>query len=207
MVNNFNYKIYGITPETEDTEQLFDLVKSIIKSGVWLIQYRNKTSSYQTRLEQVSKLLNATADHRYKLIVNDSIDLAKESGAHGVHLGKFDNTIEIARKTLGNEAIVGSSCYNELERAEKAQKEGADYVAFGSFFPSETKPTAVKVDIDLLSIAKKKLSVPIVAIGGITLRNGHSLVKAGADCLAISQGLFGANNPSVEAKNFLSVFN
>jgi len=129
------------------------------------------------------------------LIVNDDPRLAWDIGADGVHLGQDDPPYEEARALLGPEATLGVSCYNSLDRAVSAQRIGADYVAFGRFFPSKTKPRAKQAPLALLREARRQLSIPIVAIGGITPENGSALIEAGADRVAVIEGVFGQPDP------------
>ncbi|MCU7885766.1 MAG: thiamine phosphate synthase, partial [Candidatus Thiodiazotropha sp. (ex Lucinoma annulata)] len=123
--------------------------------------------------------------------------LARQSGADGVHLGKDDPSMAIARDELGEKAIIGISCYNQLELARQAAATGADYIAFGRFFASTIKPEAVQADLELLTDANKELELPLVAIGGITPENGAPLIAAGADMLAVIHGIFG--QPDIQA--------
>ena len=111
-----------------------------------------------------------------------------------------------ARNQLGPNVLIGISCYNRFEIAKQAASQGADYVAFGSFFPSTTKPDAVKASIELLHRAKQDLDIPIVAIGGITTENGRSLVEAGADMLAVVEGIFGQEDIEAAARELCSFF-
>jgi thiamine-phosphate pyrophosphorylase len=139
-------------------------------------------------------------------IVNDDAALARQSQADGVHLGREDTAPVQARARLGSRAIIGVSCYNELPRAQAAQEQGADYVAFGRFFPSRTKPQAVQAGPELLHEAKKKLRIPVVAIGGITPENGASLIAAGADALAVIEGVFGQADVRAAAERYAQLF-
>ena len=133
------------------------------------------------------------------LIVNDDSRLALEAKADGVHLGKDDDSLAHARHLLGDDAIIGVSCYDDLARARALQGAGADYVAFGSFFPSTTKPAAVSASLDLLSRASAELSVPVVAIGGIDKHNAGTLIERGAAALAVLSALFGVDDVEWEA--------
>ena len=142
----------------------------------------------------------------FVFLVNDDVELAKQTQADGVHLGREDVSLVQARTQLGPQAIIGVSCYNELARAVQAQNEGADYVAFGRFFPSRTKPQAVQADLELLREAKTKLHIPIVAIGGITPENGASLIAAGADALAVIEGVFGQADVRAAAARYARLF-
>jgi thiamine-phosphate pyrophosphorylase len=192
--------IYAITPETEHTSGLMEKVDAAIVAGVKLYQYRNKSASGKLRREQCDALLKAIKHCGGTFIVNDDCGLAFDVGADGVHLGIDDGSIEQARAMLGPESIIGVSCYNDFDRACALEKMGADYVAFGSFFPSLTKPSAVTAPVDLLSRAKMRLQVPIVAIGGIDENNAAALVKAGADAVAVLGSLFNCDDVEQRAR-------
>jgi thiamine-phosphate pyrophosphorylase len=174
-----------------DDARLLSAVSSAIAGGTQIIQYRDKRHTAEKRMQQAKELVALCHQQGALFIVNDDVTLAKETQADGVHLGREDASLAQAREQLGPQAIIGVSCYNELARAEAAEKQGADYVAFGRFFPSRTKPQAVQAGLDLLREAKKKLHIAIVAIGGITPENGASLIAAGADALAVIEGVFG----------------
>jgi len=169
-------------------------IEAALAGGARLIQYRDKSADHRQRLFQARLLAMLCRNHGATLIINDDIDLAAASGAHGVHLGRDDAPLEAARERLGPDAIIGLSCYASLACAHRAQAEGADYVAFGSFFPSPTKPDAARAPVDLLGRACRSLSVPVAAIGGITAANGAELVRAGADMLAVISSVFGAED-------------
>jgi thiamine-phosphate pyrophosphorylase len=151
-------------------------------------------------------VLTVCRRHGVPLLVNDDVGLARDLGADGVHLGRHDMTLTAARVLLGPEAIIGMSCYDQPERAYAAQAEGADYVAFGSFFPSATKPGAVRADLGMLRAARRHLHLPVVAIGGLTPENAPALLAAGADLLAVVQGIFGAADPRAAAARYRAVF-
>ncbi len=190
--------IYAITPEMEQTARLIEKVNAAIVGGVRLFQYRNKSASGQLRLEQCNAILRIVKDSGGTFIVNDDFRLALDVGADGVHLGIDDGPLEEARAMLGAESIIGVSCYNDFDRARVLAAAGADYVAFGSFFPSLVKPAAVTAPINLLSLAKSQLQLPVVAIGGIDENNAAALVNAGADAVAVLSSLF--NNDDVEGR-------
>lgn len=192
--------IYAITPEMQHTAGLIEKVNAAIAAGVRLFQYRNKSASGQLRREQCNALLGIVKDSGGTLIVNDDWGLALDVGADGVHLGIDDGSVEEARSLLGSQRIIGVSCYNDFDRACQLQAIGADYVAFGSFFPSRIKPAAVTAPVDLLSRAKSRLHVPVVAIGGIDENNAPALVKAGADAVAVLSSLFSGDDVEDRAR-------
>ena len=186
--------------------QLTDQVTAAIRGGAAVIQYRDKSSNHEQRWQQAAALALLCHGLGIPLIINDDVDLAAAVGASGVHLGKSDDTVRAARKVLGANAIIGVSCYNVLERAVEATNEGADYVAFGRFFPSQSKPDAVTANPELLGQARKILGVPVVAIGGITPENGQPLVTAGAQLLAAIHGVFGQADTEAAARRYASLF-
>lgn len=184
--------VYAITPETADTEHLLMQVGAALAGGVAAVQYRDKSGDVARRHEQASELVALCRPFGVPLIVNDDLRLADLCGADGVHLGRDDGTLREARIILGRDKLIGASCYQSLELAQAAQSAGADYVAFGSFFPSPTKPAVGRADATLLGEASPLIHIPIVAIGGITLANAPQLLDAGADSLAVLSALFNA---------------
>lgn len=199
--------LYAITDQREEaTTQLVRRVEQAILGGARLIQYRDKQTDPARHHERASALLGLCRRHAVALIINDDAALAAAIGAHGVHLGAGDASITAARKQLGTGAIIGASCYNSLERARAAVAGGADYVAFGRFFASHSKPDAVPAGPALLTQARHELPVPIVAIGGITPANGASLVAAGANLLAVIQGVFGQPDVQAAARAYARLF-
>ena len=192
------YGLYAITPcssiQSLSTSELLSKIHSAIEGGVRIVQYREKQLPEAARLQQAHAIKTLCDTHNVCFLVNDDVAIAREVGAQGVHLGQGDSSLVQAREILGDSAIIGISCYNKLELAIRAQEQGADYVAFGRFFSSQTKPSAVQADIDLLIRAKSELSIPIACIGGITAENAKLLVSAGADMLAVINAIFGSKD-------------
>lgn len=182
--------LYAITPECADTARLLRMVEQALKGGARMAQYRSKQADAALRHEQASELLALCRRFDVPLIINDDLRLADLTGADGVHLGREDGGIREARMLLGPGKIIGISCYDDLQLALDAENQGADYVAFGSFFPSQTKPGALAAPLALLHEAKHSLHVPVVAIGGITPDNVGPLVEAGVDAVAVISALF-----------------
>ncbi len=181
--------LYAITrAENKTAEQVIADVAAAIEAGISVLQYRDKQPIDAVYLAGALKEL-CHADN-IPLIINDHIGLAKQIGADGVHIGKEDGQLKYARTELGNNAIIGVSCYDNIELAKQAAQNSADYVAFGRFYPSSSKPLAAPAHIATLQKAKDCLSVPIVAIGGILPTNGTELLTAGADLLAVIGGIF-----------------
>jgi len=198
--------IYALTAETADTEQLLTQVEAALAGGVAAVQYRDKSDDVARRHEQASELVALCRRFGVPLIVNDDLRLADLTDADGVHLGRDDGSLREARIILGKDKLIGASCYLDLELAQAAQATGADYVAFGSFFASPTKPAAPRAGLDLLRDATAVIQVPLVAIGGITLANAPLLLDAGADSLAVLSALFDAPDIQAAARDLNQLF-
>ena len=198
--------LYAITPDMDDSEQLSLKVEAALRGGVRLLQYRHKTAHHALKLEQASVLLSLCHHYDAKLIINDDVSICLAINADGVHLGASDSKIDTARKILGSDKIIGASCYNQLDLARSAQNAGASYVAFGTCFFSRNKPNAPQVSLSLFAQAKKELTLPVVAIGGITLINASSIIEAGADAIAVINHLFSASNITTRAKHYTELF-
>jgi len=184
--------LYLLTNHDNKTqEKLFDDVELALSGGVKILQYRDKSDDQEKRLREASGLKKLTQRYRAMLIINDDINLARNVEADGVHLGQDDGDIATARQKLGEQAIIGVSCYNDLARARQAAKANASYLAFGRFFPSRTKPNAKPADTMLIAEARQFTDLPIVAIGGITPENAQPLVKAGVNMIAVIDAVFG----------------
>jgi thiamine-phosphate pyrophosphorylase len=181
-------------------------VEQAIRGGARVIQYREKHLTGAVMEETAGKLAVLCQRHNVPLIINDDVALATRCGADGVHLGKADSPVRDARRQLGAGAIIGVSCYNSLDRALAAVAGGADYVAFGRFYPSHSKPDTVAAEAALLTAARHALDVPLVAIGGITPDNGSQLLAAGADLLAAIDGVFGQLDIEVAARRYAELF-
>lgn len=195
--------LYAITDGPRD--DLPAVVRAALEGGAALLQYRDKTHDAARRSREVGALKGICEAFGVPLIVNDDVGLARASGAAGVHLGEDDGGIADARAVLGADAIIGVSCYDSLQRARDAAAAGADYLAFGAFFPSSTKPGARHATPDLLRDARE-FGLPLVAIGGITAENGGSLITAGADYLAVVSALFGTRDIRAAASGFAALF-
>jgi len=191
--------IYAVTPDQPDTAWLCERVRAILAGGARLVQYRAKTLTPAERARQAQALRAVTGEAGALLIVNDDVALARDSGADGVHLGRDDAGVAAARRALGPRMLIGASCYDQLELAERALATGADYIAFGSAYPSPTKPGAVRAPLSLYAEAKRRFGGPVVAIGGITAANAAPLVAAGVDALAVISALFDAADPRAAA--------
>ena len=212
----FNLRgLYAITPcssiQSLSTSELLARTRQVLEGGARIIQYREKQHPAELQQEQASEIKLLCEEYGVSFLINDDVALAESVEADGVHLGQEDCSLAEARRRLGREAIIGISCYNQLDLAREAEEQGADYVAFGRFFPSSSKPDAVQADVELLKQALSELSIPVTCIGGITVDNAKLLVSAGADMIAVIEGVFGkdggAENITKTAAEFTRLFN
>lgn len=197
--------LYAITPQEQNTPALLRQVRLALQGGARILQYRNKSVDAPLRLEQASALRQLAREFAVPLIINDDAQLAMQVDADGVHLGGEDGSVDAARRMLGSGKIIGVSCYNCVGLAHQAAGAGADYVAFGAFFASAVKPSAPVATLDLLRQARREIYLPLVAIGGITVENGASLLTAGADALAVISALFGAADVLSASRQFANL--
>ena len=200
--------LYAITDgDLLPPERLVAAVEAALRGGAVMVQYREKSLPFPQRLSQARDLVAACNNARVPLVINDDPALAKRVGASGVHLGQSDSSLAAARKTLGDAAIIGATCHADIDLARSADRAGVDYLAFGRFFSSSTKPDAPAANADILGTARS-FGKPVTAIGGITLQNGESLIRAGADMLAVVGGLFDGDDDLIEdrARQFTRLF-
>ncbi|WP_374402602.1 thiamine phosphate synthase [Niveibacterium sp.] len=197
--------LYAITPDWRDTGRLLAVTDAVLTGGAVLLQYRNKAADTALAHTQASALLALCRQHGVPLLINDDVALAAAIGANGAHIGRDDGELAAARAQLGAHAILGVSCYDDLERARSAAENGADYVAFGAMFASPTKPHAPPASMSLLGKARP-LGKPVACIGGITAENGGALVAAGADLLAVISDLYESPDPRQRAVAYTALF-
>lgn len=195
--------LYAITDGPR--ADLLESAAAALRGGARLLQYRDKSADTGRRLAEARALLALCTRHDALLVINDDVDLALASGARAVHLGAEDGSLTEARARLGAGAVIGVSCYDDIERARRLAAAGADYLAFGAFFPSPTKPQARRASLDLLQAAAP-LGLPRVAIGGINPDNAAALRDAGADYLAVISAVFGQPDIEAAARRFANLF-
>jgi thiamine-phosphate pyrophosphorylase len=198
--------LYAVTPDMDDTAELVARVRAALDGGAALLQYRSKLADAWLRRRQAQALLACCREAGARLIVNDAPALAGDLGADGAHIGREDGDARAARAVLGDDRLLGVSCYADLERARAAQREGASYVAFGAAFASATKPQAPLAPASIYRQARAELRLPIAAIGGITLANAPSLIAAGVDLLAVIRDLFDAPDVAARAAAYAALF-
>jgi thiamine-phosphate pyrophosphorylase len=213
MMMNWNMRdsfiikgLYAITPDMADLNTLVHKTQLAIEGGAFMVQYRSKKQDHAVKMQQCAAILRLCREYGVPCIVNDDVEMCRILEADGVHLGENDDNIAEVRRILGEDAIIGSSCYDQLDRAKQAQKEGATYVAFGAVFPTPTKPNAPRATLELLREAKREIHIPIVAIGGITVNNAHDVIEAGVDAIAVITSLFEAKTIKETAETFLKMF-
>jgi thiamine-phosphate pyrophosphorylase len=199
--------LYAITDtKLIPRERFVDTVEAAVRGGATMVQLREKDTAREEFTRLGRELLAVT--HRYGalLIINDHPTIAKEIGADGVHVGREDPPVAEARALLGPQAIIGASCYGEVKRAVAAEHEGADYVAFGTPFPSPTKTKRTDISLGIFQEVKRQVHVPVFAIGGITIDNARQVIDAGADGIAVVSGVFAASDVEASAHALAQLF-
>ncbi len=199
--------LYAITPDEPNTRRLLTTTEALLAAGCRILQYRHKTTTPCHRAEQAGALRALTHTYGARLIINDDVELALTVGADGVHLGADDGDLAAARAHLPAPLCLGASCYQSVDSARAAITAGADYVAFGRFFPSTSKPLAQQAHPNLLRAARQQLNRPLCAIGGITVDNAPPLIAAGAHMLAVIAALYDADDPGAQARAFINLLN
>ncbi|HIF18535.1 MAG TPA: thiamine phosphate synthase [Cycloclasticus sp.] len=198
--------LYAITPDNIDSKTLYSNVELALQGGIALLQYRDKTNSAEEKLQRANTLHTLCLRYGVPLIINDEAELALACNAEGVHLGQTDGFIQQARALLGDNAIIGVTCHHDVSLAITSQQQGADYIAFGRFYNSNTKPGKPLATLDTLKTAQNELSIPIVAIGGINKNNGGVLVRSGADFLAVVEQVFSADDIVISCQKLTTLF-
>lgn len=202
--------LYAITdPVLMPDEQLFIKSEAALRGGARWLQYRNKTASAARKQQEAERLSELCRRYQAAFIINDDASLASMVGASGVHVGQTDAEVSTVRGTLGGRGIVGVSCHGSLEWAKRAEQQGASYVALGRFFDSKTKPTAPPASLEVLQQACQQLSIPVVAIGGITRDNASHVIAQGAQMVAVIHDLFSpdqADEIEARARTFSQLF-
>ncbi|WP_028950992.1 thiamine phosphate synthase [Sulfurihydrogenibium subterraneum] len=199
--------LYVITDEKlTPYDKMLDMVEKALKGGASIVQLRDKNNSDEFLIPYSKELKDLCHKYNAIFIVNDRVDLALKVDADGVHIGEEDSDVaEVREKTKGK--IMGVSCYGSVERALQMQDLGADYVAFGSFYPSPTKPKSRIVPKSVISDAKKVLKIPICVIGGLTVENSKELIDLGADLVAVISDVWTAPDIEERCKQYIKLFN
>jgi thiamine-phosphate pyrophosphorylase len=200
--------LYLITDETlTPYDDIEHYLTPALQNGAKIIQLRDKTGDDETLLQTALKIKALCREYEATFIINDRVDLAREVDADGLHIGRDDESFELARRMMGKKKIIGVSCYGDIFRAKELEHRGVDYVAFGSFFPSATKPHAPTISLSVLADAKRMLNVPVCAIGGITSENAPALVQNGADMIAVISDLWLSDDIAARCRIYAELFN
>lgn len=186
--------------------RFIDTVEAAVRGGATMVQLREKDTPRDEVVRLGRELLAVTRRYGALLIINDHPSVAHEIGADGAHVGREDPPVAEARALLGPQAIIGASCYGDVARAVAAEHDGADYVAFGTPFPSPTKTKRTDISLEIFRQAKQQVKVPVFAIGGITLDNAQQVIDAGADGIAVVSGVFGAADVEAAARALAQLF-
>lgn len=181
-------------------DRFVQTVEAAVRGGATMVQLREKETPQDEVIRLGRELLAVTKRYGALLIINDHPSVAKAVGADGAHVGREDPPVSEARALLGPEAIIGASCYGDVTRALAAEQEGADYVAFGTPFPSPTKTKRTDISLGIFRAAKQRVKVPVFAIGGITIDNVDEVIDAGADGIAVVSGVFAAADVEAAAR-------
>jgi thiamine-phosphate pyrophosphorylase len=199
--------LYVITDTKLIPRQRFvETVEAAVRGGATMVQLREKDTPRAETVRLGRELLAVTRRYGALLIINDHPSVAQEIGADGAHVGREDPPVAEARALLGPQAIIGASCYGDVARAVAAERDGADYVAFGTPFPSPTKTKRTDISLEIFRQAKQCVKVPVFAIGGITLDNARQVIDAGADGIAVVSGVFGATDVEAAARALARLF-
>jgi thiamine-phosphate pyrophosphorylase len=201
-------RLYLITPPKIEPRAFAEELKRALGAGdVASLQLRLKDVSDEEIARTVETLMPIAQKHDIAFILNDRPDLAARLGCDGVHVGQQDATYAEARAAMGRDRIVGVTCHGSRDLAFEAGEAGADYVAFGAFYRTATKEVQFRADIELLEWWAQYMTVPVVAIGGITVENAKPLIDAGADFVAVSSGVWNyAQGPAAAVKAFNALF-
>jgi len=198
--------LYAVTPDEADTDLLLAKVEAALQGGISMLQYRNKLADPKLQTQQARAILPLCRQYQVPFIINDSVKLCLTLDADGVHIGAEDGNLKEIRTRIGKYKILGASCYDRFDLALAAQQAGADYVAFGACFASSNKPNAPVANLSLFDQARTQLTIPAVAIGGITLTNAPQVIAAGADSLAVINAIFNATDVKSSTEQFTQLF-
>ncbi len=198
--------LYLVTPDWDDTQKLLDVTEAGLRGGAALVQYRHKTAGMELRKEQAAQVQALCRRYGRPFIVNDFVDLCLALDADGIHVGGTDMSVAQVRAAVGPGKIVGASCYGSLQMAHDAHRAGANYVAFGGFYPSRVKKYEVSTPPAIVMQAKSAIPLPNVVIGGMTHENAAPLVALGADMVAAISSVYMVDDPEAAARRFVQLF-
>ncbi len=201
--------IYAILPADLDTGELLEKAEAALKGGVRILQFRDKKHGYKRQIKRAKALRSLTHDYDACFIINDSVALACDADADGVHLGRDDapNLIQL-RNDVGDDFLIGITCRADAAFAQSVLKDGADYVSFGAVWKTHSKPEVPEIGVHRLAKARAMFpDANLCAIGGITVNNIAQVKAAGADCAAVISGLFAADDIQSRASDLVALWN
>ena len=205
-MKTLDLSLYLVTDKSDDVEKFLKTIEEAIKGGVSVVQIREKTADTLDFYNLALKVKEITEKHNVPLIINDRVDVALAVDAEGVHVGQSDMPCDVTRALVGPDKIVGVSAAT-IEEAQKAESDGADYIGTGAVFPTATKDDAPKITKKDLKEIVESISIPVVAIGGITLNNAHELNDTGIAGLSVVSAIMSSENPKKSSEELLKIFN
>ena len=205
-MKNLDLSLYLVTDKSDDVEKFLKTIEEGIKGGVTVVQIREKTADTLDFYNLALKVKEITTKYNVPLIINDRVDVSLAIDADGVHVGQSDMPCDVTRKLVGPDKIVGVSAAT-IDEAKKAEKDGADYIGSGAIFPTATKDDAPKITKKDLKEIVDSISIPVVAIGGITLDNAHELVDTGIAGLSVVSAIMSSDDPKKSSEQLLNIFN
>ena len=205
-MNKLDLSLYLVTDKSDNVEKFLKTIEEAIEGGVSVVQIREKTADTQDFYNLALKVKEITTRYNVPLIINDRVDVALAIDADGVHVGQSDMPCDVTRKLVGDDKIVGVSAAT-IEEAQKAERDGADYIGTGAVFPTSTKDDAPSITKKELKEVVDSIDIPVVAIGGITLDNASELTDTGIAGLSVVSAIMSSDNPKESSKKLLNIFN
>ncbi len=205
-MNKLDLSLYLVTDKSDDVEKFLKTIEEAIQGGVSVVQIREKTADTLDFYNLALKVKEITTRYNVPLIINDRVDVALAIDADGVHVGQSDMPCDVTRKLVGDDKIVGVSAAT-IEEAQKAERDGADYIGTGAVFPTSTKDDAPSITKKELKEVVDSIDIPVVAIGGITLDNASELTDTGIAGLSVVSAIMSSDNPKESSKKLLKIFN
>ena len=205
-MKELDLSLYLVTDKSDDIDKFLNTIEEAIKGGVTVVQIREKTAETLDFYNLALKVKGITTKYNVPLIINDRVDVALAIDADGVHVGQSDMPCDVTRRLIGKDKILGVSA-STVDEAQKAEKDGANYIGTGAVFPTATKDDAPSVTKEELKEVVDSIEIPVVAIGGINLKNAHELIDTGIAGLSVVSAIMIADNPKKASEELLNIFN
>ena len=205
-MKELDLSLYLVTDKSDDIDKFLNTIEEAIKGGVTVVQIREKTAETLDFYNLALKVKGITTKYNVPLIINDRVDVALAIDADGVHVGQSDMPCDVTRRLIGKDKILGVSA-STVDEAQKAEKDGANYIGTGAVFPTATKDDAPSVTKEELKEVVDSIEIPVVAIGGINLKNAHELIDTGIAGLSVVSAIMSADNPKKASEELLNIFN